>query len=436
MRLQSPQLHQPFSGSIASTNIIQNSLCLPDSLGVFVGERFTAYLGILNASKSMSIRKLAVSALLQTPTQRWNLPSPLDPASSVNGGTDIAPNSGIDAIVSHDIEEHGQHILRVEVSYINEEGNTKTFRKFYRFQVVSPLIVTSKVLRAGDTACFVSVIVSWNSADQPQNDDNNAQLLISEVDFAPSPGLTATSLNTKVDFEAKDKPSAIDLFDKLTLLTYDGCCRYLFKVEATSKEAIFQGVVHGDNLGRAIVTWRKAMGETGRIASSPVLCPAAQPEIPTLGSNAEKNFVVFNSGLPVDVAASAASSSKGISDGTASDLAKRLPVTVQPIDSPALMQLHSAHEVEFLVVNHGTLPMNLQLRFRMPPTSGLSVCGISCQTLGEVPPNGGSTVAAVRFMPLAAGLLTVKGCSIIDVASEKEIAQPALFQTFVEQSNQ
>ena len=41
----------------------------------------------------------------------------------------------VDAIVSHDIEEAGQHILRVEVAYVTVEGHSKTFRKLYRFNV-------------------------------------------------------------------------------------------------------------------------------------------------------------------------------------------------------------------------------------------------------------------------------------------------------------
>jgi hypothetical protein len=114
MRLQSPELNQNTAGSLESDSLLDRSLCLPDSLEVYVGECFTAYLGILNTSANWPIRRLTITSQLQTPSQRWQLPSQLD-AGNLAGGIDIDPLSGIDAIVSHGIEEPGQHILRVEV---------------------------------------------------------------------------------------------------------------------------------------------------------------------------------------------------------------------------------------------------------------------------------------------------------------------------------
>lgn len=443
MRLQSPELHQSFSGSLIVTNAIEGALCLPDSLGVFVGERFTAYLGLLNASKHTTIRKLAVSALLQTPSQRWHLPSPLDPSQNASGGADVAPNSGIDAIVAHDIEEPGQHILRVEVSYVSAaDGNSKSFRKFYRFQVVSPFAISTKVLRSGDAACFVSVSIQRTATTNEQQQQQppgattqsqpKEQLLISDVTIEPRPGLTVVHIDGPMiesDSNAKE-PTAVQLFDDLTLLSDQGTRRYLFKVQATSKDAILRGVVAGDDLGRAVVTWCKAMGETGRIASLPIVVPPIPTQIePTDSSN---RFVAHNSGLSVDVATIMSSGSRVVhADPRLAELARRLPVTVEPIDPPPHMQLHVAQEVQFLIVNHGSSPMNLQLQFRLSQPAGLAICGASFQSLGQVPPNGGSTVASARFLPLTAGLQYCEGCCIVDLATQAEIEQPALFQTFV-----
>lgn len=436
MRLQSPELHKPFApGLEPSNNSLQNALCLPDSIAVFVGEKFTAYLGIINSNKYLPIRKLSVNAMLQTPTNRWQLHSPLDAGSSVGGGMDVAPNAGVDAIVSHDIEEPGQHILRVEVSYISAEGNSKTFRKFYRFQVVTPILVSCKVLRAGDATCFVSVLVEWNSETEQQqpsspsgssnNADKKPQLMMSEVEIQPQSGLTVTRVDDTAAADNKQTLTAVDLLEQLHLLTPGGSYQYLFKLQATSKEAILRGVAAGDTLGKAVVTWCKAMGETGRVLSPPIVCPVVNPEIPTRPNS---NFVVYNSGLSVDVAAAVSLNNKNL---IISDVAQRLPVTVEPIDPPTRMQLHVPREVQFLVVNHGTVPMNLQLQFRLSQMNGIAICGSSYQSLGEVSPNGGSTVASARFMPLAAGMLKVQGCYVQDLATEQEIAQPALFQTFV-----
>ena len=145
MRLQNPDLHMPTSGVLDSQPLLNNALCLPDSLDVYVGETFTAYLGVINTSRHTSIRRLNVTAQLQTPTQRWQLPSPLD--GNGGYGMDVPPLAGVDAVVSHAIEEPGQHILRAEVTSLAADGNLKTFRKFYRFQVTYPVELREHGLR-------------------------------------------------------------------------------------------------------------------------------------------------------------------------------------------------------------------------------------------------------------------------------------------------
>jgi len=423
MRLQSPELHTPTAGGLGSQSLLQSSLCLPDSLGVFVGESFTAYLGILNASKQIPIRRLTVSAVLQSPSQRWNLRSQLE------NGIDVAPGSGIDSIVSHAIEEAGQHILRVEVGYLTAEGGSKTFRKFYRFQVVDPFQVSELTVRSGDSSCFVSLSVKYNQAEKA------GALVISAADFLPAEGLSAERIGrgNPVKYESPETQTATQLLDSSGLIQPGAVVRYLFEVKATSQEAILRGIAAGELLGKVVFTWRKSMGETGRIASSPIYCPAVKP---TFGDDDDAEgggFVVNRSGLSVDVAAAAASRARNPADRNA--LITKLPVTVEPIDPPAKLSLNRPNEVQFLVVNHSEHPMTLQLQFRLSQMTGLAVCGTSFKNLGEVPPNGGSTVAAVRFLPLAAGLLRVQGCSVVDLASGREMPQPPLFHVFVEKTS-
>lgn len=236
MRLQSPELHQPQAGTLGPQSLIKTSLCLPDSLAVYSGERFTAYLGILNASKILPIRKLTVTAQLQTPSQRWQLPSKLDPTQNM-AGIDIDSNSQVDAIVSHEIEEAGQHILRVEVSYVTGDNNEKTFRKFYRFNVVSPLIIKETTVRSGDSTCYVSLEVAFN-AEQVTADS----LVVASAEFVPADGYSASRIGNAGALLAlpnsKDKESdgcntaagstrmtAVQLLDNSGLLCRGGCFR-------------------------------------------------------------------------------------------------------------------------------------------------------------------------------------------------------------------
>jgi hypothetical protein len=434
MRLQSPELHQPTAGSLESRSLLNTALCLPDSLAVYVGETFTAYLGVLNVSANFPIRRLTVAAQLQTPSTRWQLPSQLD-GGNVAGGVEVAPGLGVDSIVSHAIEEPGQHILRVEVGYMTTDGGSKTFRKFYRFQVSNPLSVKELTVRGGDSSAFVSISVEYNHEDDSDAAD---ALVISSADFSPADGLSAVLVGdgsaTKVKGERK---TAVELFDGCGRLHAGSCFRYLFRVETSGEEAKLRGIAAGDLLGKAVFTWRKAMGETGRIASSPIYCPRAQPKLE--GNNMNEvmagrgsGFVAHLSGLSVDVAAAAATQASRPPLMDRKSLTQLLPVTVEPIDPPSRMQLSIPKEVQFLVVNHSDKPMTLQLQLHLSQMTGLAICGPSFKSLGEVKPHGGSTVISARFLALAAGLLRVQGCCVVDLASGSEIPQPPLFNVFVE----
>ena len=56
----------------------------------------------------------------------------------------MSANDKLDMIVKHSLNEFGTHTLRVSVNYhITSQGELKTLRKFYRFNVLQPLLVTS-----------------------------------------------------------------------------------------------------------------------------------------------------------------------------------------------------------------------------------------------------------------------------------------------------
>lgn len=408
MRLQSPELHQSIAGTLEGYSLLERSLCLPDSLAVYVGECFTAYLGILNTSSNWPIRRLRVSAQLQTPSQRWQLPSRLD-QGNVTGGIDIDPLSGKDAIVSHLIEEPGQHILRVEVGYLTADGGSKTFRKFYRFQVTAPLEIRQSIRRCGDSCCFVTIDVDYNLESSESKAASDTPLVISDASFVPTDGLEAVRIHPSSE---DGTVTALSLFDKCAILNKGSNIRYLFRVEAVTPEAILRGVSADDVIGKAVFRWRKAMGETGECSSSPVICPPVDTS------------VVNRSGLSVDLAAAAATQS---SRPDRQGLLDRFPITVEPIDPPQKLVLNAPQKVQFLVVNHSEQSMSIQWQLR----SSIA-CGRHFQSLGELAPRGGSTVVTGRLLARDTGLISVDGCVVVDLISGREWPQPALFQVMVE----
>jgi trafficking protein particle complex subunit 13 len=501
MRLQKPELHISTSALPSSigtsailrdkygtllyeTNpcILQTSLCLPDSLTVYVGETFTAYLGVLNAPNMNDptvqyppIRRLTVVAQLQTPSQRYPLPSRLDPqqqqpgyATHVNNslGLDVPVGSGVDAIVSRIIEEAGQHILRVEVGYMTPDGNRTTFRKFYRFQVRQPIYVTEQcTIRTSDTSCITCIHVEYPIVENEKQDP----MIVSSINFETANGLDATNMdcgrsvsrtttnsNRAIVDAAEDVispaqsvyPTAVQLLDGAQSIIPGGKASYMFNIEATSGDATIRGIAAGDCLGRIVLSWRKAMGEYGTIYSPSIYCPQVDNtkyhgSAPTgVGSNGivsrtnlhpveSHNFVAYRSGRSVDVAAAAAAVSM-----TSLDHNQHLQpfyITVEPIDPPVRMRLHVPKEVKFLVVNHTNDTLTLQIQFtisQMDP--GLVICGPSYQNLGSIARQGGSIVTVLNFLPLRSGLFRVQGCTVVDVASGREAVQPPLWTTFVE----
>ena len=342
----------------------------------------------------------------------------------------------MDAIVSQALEEAGPHILRVEVGYAMGDGTLKTLRKFYRFSVSAPLQIRELTLRAGDASCFVSIAIE-NISTAP-----SAGLTICSVEFVTTDGLVAERIGGTSALKSKEEQTGADLYDSCGRLEPTESFRYMFLVQAASEDAKLRGIACGDELGKAVFTWRKAMGEAGRIASASISCPEAEGLMKD-GDTTDKilmgagsRFVVHGSGLSVDVAASAANRAANRKGGTVERAVELLPVTVEPIDPPSRMELAKPQQVQFLVVNHSGKPMNLQLQMRLSYMSGVAVCGLSYKNLGEVPGSGGSCIVEVRLIALVAGLLRVQGCCLVDLITGQEIPQPPLFNIFVEDLSQ
>jgi hypothetical protein len=266
-------------------------------------------------------------------------------------------------------------------------------------------------------------------------------LTISSVDFEPAEGLMAERVGGTSAFKVSagtKRKSAAELFDACGRLEPGETFRYMFVVKTASHDATLRGIACGDDLGRAVFTWNRAMGEKGKLASPSIVCPEAKPpglletssEPSRLMMGPGSRFVVHGSGLSVDVAAAAAN--RAANKGSVTTLDQLLPVTVEPVDPPSRMELAKSQEVQFLIVNHSTRPMNLQLQMRLTHMSGVAVCGQSYKNLGEISPSGGSVVVGVRLVALVAGLLRVQGCCVVELTAGQEIPQPPLFNVFVE----
>ena len=247
MRIQRPSLASCYSTCTNYHTLIPNSisnvLLLPDTFGnIHEGETFAACLSVTNVISNAvestapaynsadsvplplptfsNVTNLTINAYLQTPTQRHRLDNPMDSSNKSDGCT-LPLCAHVDVVVSRRLDEIGQHILRVEISYnvegeSNPEGNLpnpnitpssrlKVIRKFYRFQVSQPLHIRHSVCRQGDAACFVSVDIenilqsSSESASNSTGELNVPSTAGNHVNIIPPPTTPFLSCDNSPD---------------------------------------------------------------------------------------------------------------------------------------------------------------------------------------------------------------------------------------------
>ncbi|KAG0321737.1 hypothetical protein BGZ99_003708 [Dissophora globulifera] len=162
---------------------VSELLTMPASFGnIYLGETFTSYICANNES-AHPVRDVILKADLQTSTLRFALSDTLatqrlqqaQQASSKSPTMDMPPpgspslagggrhiqllESGKtnEMIVSHEIKELGIHILVCSIEYTTLDGQQKTFRKFYKFQVLNPLSVKTKVNHPSNSTTTTTV---------------------------------------------------------------------------------------------------------------------------------------------------------------------------------------------------------------------------------------------------------------------------------------
>lgn len=167
MRLYKPTMHMvPTMPSIItanasaslSTNVEASSFSVspftifPDNFGeIFVGEKFAAYIAVVNGTSDALFQQVSASVRLQTSNTTFDLYDINPEANQTSGQAKvIKPLESMDMIVQHTLSELGSHTLRVSVQYTtNRSPEPKTIRKFYRFQVAQPLTILSNCTELG-----------------------------------------------------------------------------------------------------------------------------------------------------------------------------------------------------------------------------------------------------------------------------------------------
>ena len=133
---------------------LTNFLMLPDSFGdIYLGELFSAYVSVVNGVHDAPFIDAQLSVRLQTASSTHDLYDMRSPSGQISPSVPhtLAPNEFCDTIVQHALSVVGTHTLRVSVQYVeSKSGEQKTLRKFYRFNVLNPVLISSTVLDLGN----------------------------------------------------------------------------------------------------------------------------------------------------------------------------------------------------------------------------------------------------------------------------------------------
>lgn len=140
------------SKSHASDFTLSPFLLLPDSFGdIYAGEKFSAYIAVVNGFAQVPFYQVTLAVRLQTATTVIDLADTRANAEIAGSNQYLSKtlncNETFDMIVSQTLNGLGIHTLRVSVHFMySPTGELKTLRKFYRFNVLQPLVIQSSYL--------------------------------------------------------------------------------------------------------------------------------------------------------------------------------------------------------------------------------------------------------------------------------------------------
>ncbi|EFA07324.1 trafficking protein particle complex subunit 13 [Tribolium castaneum] len=220
-------------------------LLLPQSpVNIYLGETFSSYICVYNETQHI-VSNVSVKVDLQTTSQRL-------PLSSNPPTPQLTPDDTVNIVIHHEVKEIGNHILVCEVSYQNAVGILKSFRKFFKIQVLKPLDVKTKFYNAENDDVYLEA--------QVQN-ITTGPICLEKVALDASHLFKVTSLNVT--------PTGESIFGKTTLLNPQAVCQFLYCLSPNEKlSSDLKSLSGATNIGKLDIVWRSNLGERGRLQTS------------------------------------------------------------------------------------------------------------------------------------------------------------------------
>eukprot|EP00053_Salpingoeca_punica_P007714 m.70362 g.70362 ORF g.70362 m.70362 type:complete len:407 (-) comp14289_c0_seq1:268-1488(-) len=330
-------------------------LMLPSTFGnIYLGETFSCYICIHNDSKETA-QRVDFKAELKAGTQVVGLAR-----HKTIAPVPMIADQSLDDVVSHEVKELGEHMLTCTVNYLNAAGESKMFRKFYRFQVNRPLEVKTKAYNFK-----MDVLMEADVQNQMP-----IPMYLQSVTLQPQACFELEDLNTiPKDAQANFVEGDNSVFGLSTYLNPMDTRRYLYRLKPKHKdqEAAARSAT---TVGRLDIVWRTTFGEMGRLQTSQL--PRKPP------SFTEVFFRVVR-------------------------LPERIVCGV-PFNA------------ECEISNHGRRPVNVKLSADPSPTSGITFFNKSWVSVSDILPQTWRSVT-VCLLALKSGIVPLNGLLLADADS-------------------
>ncbi|KAC9975346.1 hypothetical protein E3N88_45009 [Mikania micrantha] len=223
-------------------------LVLPQSFGeIYLGETFCSYISINNSSK-FDVRDIIIKSEIQTERQRiMLLDTSKSPVESIRAG------GRYDFIVEHDVKELGAHTLVCTALYHDGDAERKYLPQYFKFMVSNPLSVRTK-----DTTYLETCL----------ENNTKSNLFMDQVKFEPAPRWSATILKADVHHSEKDDFTREIFKPPILIRSGGGIYNYLYALKMSHVPAKNEG---SNVLGKLQITWRKNLGEPGRLQTQQII---------------------------------------------------------------------------------------------------------------------------------------------------------------------
>ncbi|KAG0000805.1 hypothetical protein BGZ65_004042 [Modicella reniformis] len=469
---------------------VSELLIFPTAFGnIFLGETFTTYICANNES-AHPVRDVILKAELQTATSRFALSDTLanqrhlattstatttaKPPSDKPLG--LVPSSGghiqsgktNEMVVSHEIKELGVHILVCSVQYTTLDGQQKSFRKIYKFQVINPLSVKTKVNQPSSHT--VSIQDSGGNTSVSTTNTSRGGLVLLEamvqnvsgvtmwmerMHFEVTDAFTARDLNVVIDddgraaTETRNKSGTVSVFGEHDYFAPNEIRQYLYVLTPRPGKELLAKTTN--ILGKMDILWKSQFGETGRLQTSqltrkptPLDSIAVQvvkvPESIRLEEIFTIEIVIKNQSMGDPRRQSSSSLLSGQSSSSSSGsmlggMLARPPAAVsrggvaplsRPVDSSSLSQQQPPPGP---VQDQNT--MKLMLTGVKQKMGAILLNGPNSRQLGTVPA-GGEVRVRLDWFPLTSGVQKIGGIRIQDIITGYSIELEHLTNCFVE----